>query len=275
MELFISYSRSARVAEAELLRLFETSRDAYGHRSIFAPIEGNGWSPMLPGIVCNVDPSGHFEAHPAKFVGFLEDDLLISCKLSHKFASNIDPKIMQLLDSNTRAYSLGAFSSYAKRDRITYIASVPDSSITVRSIHHNSIFATPAETEHADRLGPAGRPMVGSILELVRGEGGEVDDYLADVLLLLFETMDGTGHPSSVRKLAREHNCRFAWTSMRLGRQSQSEMPARIEMSYRTSEAAFEKERAGVPPKIAADALARREAVYVIAKLWIFVIYGI
>ena len=75
MELFISYSRSARDAETELLRLFETSSDAHGHRSIFAQIEGDGWSPMLPGIVCDIEPSSRFETHPATFIGFLDDEL--------------------------------------------------------------------------------------------------------------------------------------------------------------------------------------------------------
>jgi hypothetical protein len=253
MELFISYSRSARDAETELLRLFETRSDAQGHRSIFVQIEGDGWSPMLPGIVCDIEPSSRFETHPATFIGFLDDDSLITCKLNYEFTSSIDSTMMQLLDAGARAYGLGALaerSHYAKQDRINYIASVPDESIIVRSIQRNSIASTTIDLKHAERPGAAGRPVVESILALTQGAAEEANEYFADALSLLFETLDGTGHTSSVRRLAWEHNFRFAWTSMRLGRRFQSALPISVAMNYRTFKADFKHEEAAFRKKL-------------------------
>ena len=218
MDVFISYSRSARDAEREFLKLYEQLWSDNRRQSTLGTAGGGGWSRMLPGIVCDLDPEVSDSKIPAFLIGLMSDESLISCDLEQRALSVDNSEIQRLLDVQRRSSDLPVSMHRRESGRINLFSKIMDGSVSVRRFARDVGLQTSFRWSGRTVMDRQNDPTIVSILELARDKQEGLDNRLADLFRLFSGFSKEMGDPLIVRRLTREYNCRFAWSSIQLDR---------------------------------------------------------
>jgi hypothetical protein len=220
MDIFISYRDSADAAEKEFLKLFRELGSSGKDQLSLAGTHADGWSHMLPGLVCDLFPEIPAQKSPAMFIGFLDDQSLISCELQDSSTLARKPQIMQILREQDRKYNIDSLSELGDSNRLNFLSKIVDGTVSIRPIPHSvtpPYLGVRGEAETVSGFTDSDSP-ISSIMEMAatRGERRSFDARMADLLILLFNTSEARSNTATLRKLTRDYNCRVAWSSIQL-----------------------------------------------------------
>ncbi len=245
MDIFISYSGSARDAERELRKLFEQLWSVETLYSNVTKAGGGGWSRMLPGIVCNLGPDASEDIFPALFIGLLNDQFLISCELERGSAITSNMAITRLLGTDNLFHRSGGIENRKRHDRMNFFARIVDASAAVRPLFDSPARPASFGWEHTEVSEHRRNAALTPILELARSRQETINERLPDLLSLLWGSVEGGASASICRKLTREYNCRFAWSSIQHSRMPQFASSADLAIGSRRLPAMPEEEGIG------------------------------
>ena len=218
MYVLISYRDTARAAEAEFARLVEDPVRAIGHRLALANANTDGWSRPLPGLVFDLNLNMIGEDSPAVFIGLLDDQFLVACKLLELPSRPDQTFIEKLLKEQCMSYDIIPRFRNEMNIRKNALMQIADGSISVMRIA--SRVALPYRLSAFGRVvGASGQDATAaSILQLADriGGSGASNHHLSTAISLLLDSFSGESSKTMLRKLVRDHDCRFAWSCIRL-----------------------------------------------------------
>ena len=221
MNIFISYRDSAGAAEIEFRKLFHKIGNGDLFRLPFIPVNTEGWSRMLPGLVCDLSHNNSDRKAPAIFMGMLGEQSMLSCVLQESTSFIKKPGMGRILREQD---SLRRSSLHHRSDRLDLLTEIVDGTVSIqeitggRGIPRDSGWSAPTlPFGFSDRTDPHLRlPNIHS-LEDEAGEGeGLLDIRMADLLTLLDNASEESNSDDVVRKLVQDYHCRFAWASIQL-----------------------------------------------------------
>jgi hypothetical protein len=221
MEIIVSYRDTASAAVEEFLTRPAVRGSRIGRHSPFVGPLADDWSPMLPGLVCDLRPEVAGNKFPAIFLAFLTDELLISCKLKPSSGPTEEQEMAS--ETRVRNNALGNLRRWVDTGRNVLIFKIAEGSISVRRVMRDAPVLNPYAQEIKARAAHAQNAPAVSILQLAAelGESEAPKDRLASLLTLLLDNSADESQRAILRRLTREYDCKFAWSSIRLDAISQ------------------------------------------------------
>jgi hypothetical protein len=220
MDIFISYRDSAGAAENEFRKIFANIGHSEWFRLPFIKANAEGWSRMLPGLVCDLAPEINYEKAPAIFMGMLGEQSMLSCVLQESASFIGKPRMARLLRERD---SLRGSSVHYRSDRLDFLSEIVDGTVSIQGISSSRglphlEWGTPRPAfGFTDSASPHFRfPNLDALDEISYGGRTLLNNRMMDLLTLLDNASEETSGEDVFRKLVRDYHCRFAWASVQL-----------------------------------------------------------
>jgi hypothetical protein len=251
MDIFISYRDSAGAAEIEFRRLFRKLGHSEWFRLPAISTGSDGWSRMLPGLVCDLCPEDNDRKSPTIFMGMLGEHSMLSCALESADSLIEKPPLRRALDIGNNNFQGQSVPSLQRSDRLDFVSRTVDGTVSIQDIaprylSHAYNWPQSNAPGFADPVGSHFRFPNLDFLEYGSDYGSVslLNNRMRDFLGLLDHT--SAEHDAVLRRLVRDYHCRFAWASVQLDETTNRTPSFMSDVPFGTSNFAPSEDREGL-----------------------------